>query len=206
MNSQEQELCLQCFLSLPKTLYWNDIDNPISVKLRNTCGVDHAFTFLHYQRKGIAQKMLHDLKYNGNKEIGALLGSWLGESIKNSDSLPKIDLVIPIPLHPHKLRRRGYNQSEILANGLSEAINAQLNVDLLSRLVHTSTQTKKSKTERWTSMQSIFRLENADGLENKTVMIVDDIITTGATTEAAVLAIKNGKPRSVIVASIASGQ
>lgn len=206
LNSVEEHICLPCRLSMPLTNYHLAFDNPIATKLRYTCNVNHAFAFLKYYRKGIAQKILKEVKYKGNGELGVLVGNWFGEELLNSGLEKSFDIIVPIPLHPLKLKRRGYNQSEKIAEGLSNMLHTQHLPHLLKRSVYTQTQTKKGMSERWTTTQSIFMLADCPDLSEKDVLIVDDVITTGATVESAVHCLWQANPRSISVCALASGQ
>ena len=206
LNGVEEHICLPCRLGLPLTNYHRITDNPIAQKLSYTANVRHAFAFLKYYRKGIAQKILQELKYHGNSDIGILLGEWFGEELVNSGMKSDFDVIIPIPLHRLKQRRRGYNQSEMIAQGLANRLDAQMRVDILSRKVYTETQTKKGKSERWTSTAEIFSVDQSVNLSEKNILVLDDVITTGATVESAVISLQQLDPKSISVCALASGQ
>jgi ComF family protein len=193
-------------LSLPLTNYHKNLQNPIAQKLRHTCNVKHAFAYLKYYRKGIAQKILKQLKYNGNGELGILVGHWFGEELLIGGMGSSFDIVVPIPLHHLKLRRRGYNQSEKITEGLTEVLQAEHLPHLLKRSVYTQTQTHKGMSERWTTTQHIFELGEMPDLSEKHVLILDDVITTGATVESAVNCLWQAKPKAISVCALASGQ
>lgn len=202
----EEHICLPCRLSLPLTNYHKNLENPIAQKLRNTCNVNHAFAYLKYYRKGIAQKILKELKYNGNSEVGVLVGKWLGEELSIAGMENTFDIIAPIPLHPLKLKRRGYNQSEKITEGVAEALHIKHSPCLLKRTVYTQTQTQKGMSERWTSTQQIFELGDNIDLSEKHILILDDVITTGATVESAVNCLWQAKPSAISVCALASGQ
>ncbi len=206
LNSVEEHICLPCRLGLPLTNYHQIKDNPIAQKLSYTANVKQAFAFLKYYRKGIAQKILQELKYQGNSDIGILMGEWFGEELVNSGMKSDFDVIIPIPLHSLKQRRRGYNQSEMIAQGLENRLDARMRVDILSRKVYTETQTKKGKSERWTSTVEIFSVDQSVSLSEKNVLVLDDVITTGATVESAVITLQQLDPKSISVCALASGQ
>lgn len=206
LNSVEEYICLPCRLSLPLTNYHKNRENPIAQKLRYTCNVNHAFAYLKYYRKGIAQKILRELKYNGNSEVGTLVGKWFGEELSIAGMDSTFDIIIPIPLHPLKLKRRGYNQSEKITEGLAEALRIEHLPNLLKRTVYTQTQTQKGMSERWTSTEQIFELGDSNDLSEKHILILDDVITTGATVESAVNCLWKVKPKAISVCALASGQ
>lgn len=202
----EEYICLPCRLSLPLTNYHKNRGNPIAQKLRYTCNVNHAFAYLKYYRKGIAQKILRELKYNGNSEVGTLVGKWFGEELSIAGMDNTFDIIIPIPLHPLKLKRRGYNQSEKITEGLAEALRIEHLPNLLKRTVYTQTQTQKGMSERWTSTEQIFEIGDTNDLSEKHILILDDVITTGATVESAVNCLWKAKPKAISVCALASGQ
>lgn len=206
LHAAEQEFCLTCKLHLPRTKYHEDPVNPLYRKLCNTSHVNFAAAFLKYQRKGTAQKILGELKYRGNREIGFILGEWYGQELAAYGFLGKFDALVPIPLHPQKLKRRGYNQSDMIAKGLAVPLQCEFNPHVLERVVFTKTQTKKHKIERWENTEQIFRLKPEAKIEGKHVVIVDDVITTGATIESAIEEIRKGNPAQVSVLGLATGQ
>ena len=130
--------------------------------------------------------MLHQLKYKGNKEIGAELGEMYGQKLARAGCLADVDVIIPIPLHPKKLRIRGYNQSEWIAMGLSKGLGLPYSNDFLVRATFTETQTRKSRFNRWQNVKDVFQAANVEELAGKHVLVCDDVLTTGATTEAAI--------------------
>ncbi|WP_436514447.1 ComF family protein [Ekhidna sp. To15] len=163
--------------------------------------IKSASSFLYFQRKGITQRILHELKYKGKKELGYLMGSWFAPSIKCEN----IDIVIPVPLHKSKLRQRTYNQSEEIAKGIAEKQGLNLRADLIKREVATETQTKKSKAHRWMNMENVYStsLEDLSGLS---VMIVDDVITTGATVGMLCERLVEANVEEIHIATLARGK
>ena len=132
----------------------------------------------------MVQGLIHELKYNGRKELGACLGRWYGHDLKSSDLFAGVDAVVPVPLHPRKMRKRGYNQSAWIAKGLAESLGIPCLEDALLRVKYTETQTRKSRYARWENVKDIFAVNPKNKLVGKHVLLVDDIITTGATIEA----------------------
>lgn len=145
--------------------------------------IDQAYSFLQFSKQGKVQKLLHQLKYGGKPELGEVIGNRLGNELKELQT-DKFDVIIPVPLHKKKLRRRGYNQSEVFAKGLSQALGVPLKTDILYRVKMSHTQTHKSRVERWQNISDAFELTKPDSLADKHVLLVDDVITTGATLEA----------------------
>ena len=160
------------------------------------------FAFLIFKKEGIVQKLLHELKYSNNPEIGVLLGRMYGSKLRQDGVT--FDAVLAIPLHKSKQKLRGYNQSEEFAKGLAEGLNIPLNTSVLKRKEFTETQTKKSKYERWENVSEIFEVKNPEAIQHKHILLVDDVITTGATLEACVHALKKVEGVKVSVASLAT--
>jgi ComF family protein len=146
---------------------------------------------------------LHELKYKGNEDLAVLLGKIYGQRLKNSKAVENIEGIMAIPLHPIKLRKRGYNQSQAFANGLAEVLEIPDYSSLLFRKKNTATQTQKSRIERWNNVKSVFGVKNAETIQNKHILVVDDVITTGATIESCVREIIEKSNCKLSIASIA---
>ncbi|MEQ8470243.1 MAG: ComF family protein [Marinoscillum sp.] len=201
---QENHLCTKCRLSLPKTNYHLKSDNPIQLKFIYEPKVHQACTYLHFNKKGIAQSLIHELKYRDQPELGVLIGNWYAHDLTTCGW--PIDMIIPIPLHKSKLKRRGFNQSERFAAGLSEVLGWPVLDDLIIRKRRTSTQTKKTKVERWQNVNSIYALKTSGGVFEKNVLIVDDVLTTGATIGEMIQLLVNNGVGSIYIATIAAGK
>lgn len=180
----ETEICNYCFLNLPKTNFHKYSRNPVETVFHGRIPTQFASSFYLFHKKGGIQKILHQIKYKQNTELAKLVGQWYADDLKGVELLSDLAYIIPVPLHPKKFKQRGYNQSEEFAKGLSQKLNIPINNSVLTRSQHTSTQTKKSKYERWENVGEVFELNNPDILKNKHIAIVDDVITTGATIEA----------------------
>jgi len=185
----EQHLCFNCLHNLPRTNYHLIIDNPIEKRFWGKVPVYRATAFFFFQKGSPFQKMVHSLKYKGNKEVGLVLGKYAGADLLNSDDFASVDLIIPVPLHPKKYKIRGYNQSEWIGKGLSEILKVPQNTTALCRIHENVTQTKKSVFERYENTEGIFELSDKQALVGKHVLLVDDILTTGSTVEACVRAL-----------------
>jgi ComF family protein len=162
-----------------------------------------ASSFYLFQKKGSIQKVLHAIKYKHNKDLAILVGKWYAEDLKTNDIISNADFIIPVPLHSKKFKIRGYNQSEEFARGLSDGLKIPLNTSVLKRKEFTETQTKKSKYERWENVEDVFELITPETFTNKHVVIVDDVITTGATIEACCQLLQQIEGIQISVLSIA---
>ena len=180
----EDILCTYCLLELPKTNYHLLEDNPIKTKLTGRIPIKHAWAFLKFRKTGIVQRLLHQLKYNNHPEIGVKLGRYYGLELAKAGHQNEIDLIVPVPLHTIRKRRRGYNQSAKFAQGLSETLGIPWDESISIRTVTTATQTKKSKQERWENVKNVFDVHDVDKVKGLRILLVDDVITTGATLEA----------------------
>ena len=179
----EAYLCTNCIVNLPKTDFHLEKDNPVSMVFWGRAKIEMAMAFYEFNKKGKVQRLLHQLKYKGVKEVGALVGELMGFELKNSVLYREIDFIVPVPLHKVKLKKRGYNQSEWIAKGISNAMNIPVNTNSLIRKGVSQTQTKKSRYKRWENVGEIFGVYGND-LKGKSILLVDDVVTTGATLEA----------------------
>ena len=184
LPGREQVLCAWCMHSLPETGYHLGKKNPVEELFYGRMQVERAMALLFFNKESKYNRLLYQLKYQGQKETGIFLGRLLGSRIKEAEA-DTFDSIIPIPLHKAKFRRRGYNQSAVIAKGISEVLNKPVNEKVLFRKVFTSTQTRKGRFDRWRNVEGIFESRNNSEVENKHVLLVDDVVTTGATLEAA---------------------
>lgn len=156
-------------------------------------GFTFALIYFQFSKGGVSQKVLHSLKYGSNKDIGTLLGRWFGEYMMSHYDIKRFDGLIPVPLHKRRERIRGFNQSEVIANGISESTQIPVMTDILERIVYTDTQTKKNKLQRLENIKNVFAIKNPENIQGKSFLIVDDVVTTGATIlECGELCIKSG--------------
>jgi ComF family protein len=188
---------------IPRTGYHNVPGNPVEQLFWGRCYIERASAFSFYTRGSRIRGLIHCMKYRGIKEIGYELGRIYGSSLKSSAFTKGIDLIIPVPLHPDKRRMRGFNQSEIISEGISEATGLPLGAGFLSRAVSSSTQTRRSRYERWTNVEGIFRVHNGEALVNTHILLVDDVITTGSTLESCACELLKREGVKVSVAALA---
>ena len=179
----EDLICLSCIVNLPKTNFHKEKENPVSKVFWGRVDLEMATSFYVFSKKSKVQNLLHQLKYKGVKEVGTVIGKLFGFDLKDSEYYRNIDFIIPVPLHPNKLNKRGYNQSEWIAMGLSESMNIPIDTLSLYRKSDSQTQTKKSRYKRWENVGEIFDVTNKH-IDGKRVLLVDDVVTTGATIEA----------------------
>ena len=180
---KESVLCLRCIDAMPETNFELHPNNPVEKKFWGRLQLQHATAQYYFTRESLMQRLMHQFKYKGNKELGFQLGKIMGESLKKSTRFD-IDALIPLPLFPVKEKKRGYNQATVLCEGIAESMQVPIFRDVIIRPQHTDTQTKKGRIERWQNMEGKFVLTKPEAVINKNVLLIDDVVTTGATLEA----------------------
>ena len=201
----EKQLCKICVSQLPVTHYHlRPEDNELKIKVMGLTKVHRVFSFLRFTKKGVSQRLLHQLKYKNKPELGNLLGSLYGRTLL-STSGNAWDMVVPVPLHPLKLKKRGYNQSERFAQGLAGALGIP-SLTVLQRTVFTETQTNKSRWQRWENVERVFDKGPEWDVTQKNILLVDDVMTTGATLAACANTLLAAGAQSVDIAVIAAGR
>lgn len=197
---QEKEVCLHCISNLPVRL--NIKTEELHQRFYGRLQLEEAFGYLLFKNKGLTQKLLHSIKYKGNKQLAFELGIMFGAKCKELNLFSSVDVVVPIPLHISKFRFRGFNQSAIIAEGLAAGLGIEMNDKAVIRKIKTTTQTKKTRTERWKNVDNTFELV-LSSLANKHVLLVDDVITTGATLESCGQTIVQGATEKLSIACLA---
>ena len=180
----EKLLCALCRDEIPITDHNYSTENAVDKAFYGRVSVKKGAAFLYFEEKGIVKNLIHHLKYGGQKQISAFLGDWFGSRLKSGRDQPKIDLVIPVPLHPKKRRKRGYNQVEGFGKKLATHLGADYSDSLLLKSRNTPTQTTKSRWLRWKHQQGEYHILNPEQIRGKRILLVDDVITTGATLES----------------------
>jgi ComF family protein len=175
---------MKCRHHLPLARHGKENNNPAAQVFWGRVPLRNVFTSFLYTKGNAVQQLVHAFKYNGRKDTGFFLGEELGKIIKASGQVNEIDFIVPVPLHARKKKKRGFNQSEIISGGIASVIDKEVKPEILFRKSYSSTQTKKSKYQRWENVESIFTVKNPSVIENKHLLLVDDVITTGATIEA----------------------
>ena len=181
---KDQLLCFHCLNSLPRTDFAKHPNNLTERIFAGRLDIAAAHSEFYFSKGKIIQHLLHQLKYKGKKEIGVFLGGLLGESILKSGRFLNIDVIIPLPMFIDKEKKRGYNQSVIIANGISSILKVPVLENIVFRNRFTETQTRKQRSERWLNVEGSFDIKNEKLLEGKNILLVDDIITTGSTLES----------------------
>jgi ComF family protein len=181
--SDHTVLCLKCVDAMPETNFELHPNNPVEKRFWGRMELVGASAQYYFTRESLMQHLMHQFKYRGNKELGLQLGRMMGDSLNRAGRFAP-DALIPLPLFGSKEKRRGFNQSTILCEGMSESLKVPVLKEVVMRTQHTDTQTKKGRIERWQNMEGKFILANRDAIVNKHIMLVDDVVTTGATLEA----------------------
>jgi ComF family protein len=184
LKDWEECLCLVCLGKLPVTRFHEESGNKMAEMFWGRVRLQQATAWFYFRKGSIYQDALHKLKYNDRPDIGFLLGRQYGYELNQSRVFIKPDLMVPVPLNPKKLRSRGYNQSDAIAKGLSAGLKISMDQTVLTRPMQTATQTRKSRYDRYLNVSGKFRVADPALLENKHILIIDDVITTGATLEA----------------------
>jgi ComF family protein len=188
---------------LPKTGFEKITDNPVSQLFWGRAEITYATAFCTFDKGGIMQHLMHQLKYKGDREVGEKLGQLFGSELLRSAPFREVELLIPVPLHPKRERKRGYNQSAEIGKGMSEAMGLPLLSGILIRNHYSATQTNKGRFDRWENVKELFSLNNPDMLEGKHMLLVDDVVTTGATLEACAQVLLKVPGTRVSIATIA---
>lgn len=181
LSINEECLCINCLSSLPRTMMHRKKDNEVEKNFWGRFSIERASAFLYYAKGGDVRKLLYDLKYYGGWRTGVFMGKCMASELSSSSFFEGIDAIVPIPLHPKRLRKRGYNQSDMLAQGISKVTSIPVWADVLARNQFTETQTHKSQYERWMNVNEVFVCRKPRDLEGKHILLVDDVLTTGAT-------------------------
>ncbi|MVN19977.1 ComF family protein [Mucilaginibacter arboris] len=180
----EELICADCLYHLPYTDFHLNADNAVAQQFWGRVPLEAAAALLYFTKGSRVQNLMHQLKYKNKPEVGVYLGKLAGKRLLENPIFTSADMIIPVPLHKQKLLKRGYNQSLSFAEGLSEKLSIQAEVDNLVRITGTESQTKKSRTSRYENMKDVFSVKKPEKLADKHILLVDDIITTGATLEA----------------------
>ncbi|GAB2460291.1 amidophosphoribosyltransferase [Hymenobacter qilianensis] len=204
----EDHICTGCRAQFPYTDYHKlpPSENPLARKFWGKLPVRYSLSYLRFLRRGRVQHLLHQLKYQGQRDIGRVLGRWYGAELADHGLATDFDLIVPVPLHPRKLAKRGYNQSDTFAEGLSLSLEVPWSAATLQRTEYTTSQTQKNRAERWQNVAEVFEVAKPADVADKRILLVDDVLTTGATLEACAAALLAAGCREVSIATIACAE
>jgi ComF family protein len=204
LHPENESLCLTCLLQLTPLDICGLKDNYVAMHFWGRVRVEQVYSLFNYFARSRAQKIIHQIKYRNKKQLAIALGRRLAEHMERTPCLPKFDIIVPVPLHPRRVKERGYNQSALISKDISGVLNIQCAEHVLKRKYRTISQTRLNRAERISNMLTAFELsEKLD--DNVHVLLIDDVITTGATLEGCIVAIQNESNRKVSVATIAAG-
>ncbi len=203
LNDNEKTICVQCRHDLPVTNFHFDNSDAVKKVLYGRAKTEHATALFRFKKKGLVQQLIHGLKYKGYENIGVTLGDWLGGELSSLSQYQHIDMVIPVPLHKKKLKKRGYNQVAKFGQHIAEALNTEYQDSVLVKVTNTQSQVNKIRIARWNNNNELFQLKNPNLIENKHILLVDDLITTGATLEACINVLNQAKNVKISIATMA---
>lgn len=203
LNDNETTICINCRHDLPITNFHFDGNDTLKKVLYGRANIENGTALFRFEKKGLVQQLIHGLKYKGYENIGFALGNWLGGELKTLDDYQNIDVVIPVPLHKNKLKKRGFNQVTKFGQQIALALNASYADDVLVKVSNTKSQVTKKRFARWNNNEELFAIKNIESIENKHILLVDDIITTGATLEACITVLNHAKNIKISVATMA---
>ena len=196
------QLCLRCLTSLPETGFHLHRNNPVEKIFWGRVPIVAAMSQFYFTKESLIQHLMHQFKYRGERELGRQLGKCIGSSLLSTNRFSGISGLIPLPLFRKKEKLRGYNQAQILCEGIGEITGIPVVSNVLKRTIHTDTQTHKGRVERWKNMEGKFVVHQKKDLIGKHVLLVDDVVTTGATLEASALALLETEDVSVSIATL----
>lgn len=199
----ESQLCLYCRTALPFTGFETLRDNPVERLFYGRIPLEFASSLLFFTRGEKVQQILHNIKYNERRELAVFMGRMFGERLQNNPTLHDVKSIVPVPLHTHKQHLRGYNQSELFADGIREVLNVEVRSNNLYRLADTPSQTRRTRLERWDNVGEVFALRKPSQFRDQHVLLVDDVLTTGATLEACAQTLKQAEGCRLSIATIA---
>jgi len=190
LRKNENVLCSICLSSLPKTNFHQKEDNPVAKLFWGRADIYTATAYYYFHKGDKVQRLIHQLKYKGARKVGIFIGEQMGYELRGAPNFSSVDIIVPVPLHPKKEKKRGYNQSEMFGRGLARGLGKQMRADILYRKHFTETQTRKSRSARWENVENVFSVRHPESFFGKHLLLIDDVITTGSTLEACIHALK----------------
>ena len=181
LMESESFLCSYCICKLPLTNYHLRTSHLLEQQFRGKFPYEKVTAFLHFEKDSIIQEMIHQIKYRNGESLGRWAGNLMAEEIISSGFFNNIDVIVPVPLHRKKLKERGYNQAEVIAQGVAEVCKLPINRQALQKVIYNTSQTKKGRYERWLNSEGAFKVTTPEDFAGKHVLLIDDVITTGAT-------------------------
>lgn len=203
MVAGEIVICTNCRLTLPKTTYFQIKENPLKIRFYGRIAFDFAASFLVYSKQSRVQNILKAIKYNHAPEVANYFGHWMAEELVLNNHKASFDVIIPVPLHVSRHKYRGYNQAEELAKPIAEKLNLKLDTKSVIRIKSTLSQTKLTGEKRFDNVKEIFFIDNGKEIQGKSILLIDDVITTGATIESLANEILKFKPKNLNMLSLA---
>ncbi|MDQ3392848.1 MAG: ComF family protein [Bacteroidota bacterium] len=202
----EEYICTPCRYNLPKTNYHKLANNHLQQRFFGIIDIKQVYSYLHFIKNGSVSQLLYKLKYGNVPELGEVLGKWFGKDLLEEGVAKEYDMVLPVPLHPSKLRKRGYNQSDQIAQGLAYSLELPFYTTSIIRSQKSESQTKKGRFDRWKNVENVFQVKEEDTVAGKRILLVDDVLTTGATLEACAKAVYTAGCKEVGIATLAAAQ
>lgn len=203
LTYKEHILCVTCRHDLPIINIQNFNKNIVTASFYGKIPIEKAVSFLTFRKHGITQKLIHNLKYKNNQQMGVFLGSWFGHTLQKKQFFNSVDFIVPVPLHPKRLKKRGYNQVTLFGKELSNISGITYLPNILTRTTNTKTQTTQKRFERFSNSKTVFHLTDNKIFENKHILLIDDVITTGATIEACCTELLKTKNIIISIATMA---
>ena len=205
MSANETVLCTSCRINLPETNQHREpYDKYFLNKFAGKVPIRFVAAYMYFNKGGIAQKLIHNIKYKGHKEAGKRVAEWYGyQLLAECSRLNDINIIIGVPLHKRRLQQRGYNQADWIAEGIAGVLNIPAQTDILVRTEFNSSQTNKNRLERWENVKTVFAVVKPEAVQNKNILLVDDVLTTGATIEACAIELFKSGCKTVSVLTLA---
>ena len=204
LYGEEKGLCSTCRMQLPH-VNTGEEQAVLLNKFGGRTPVDYIHAYTYFTKKSMVQRLIHQMKYRGKRDLGFQLGRWCGQELAQQNGSPMLaDMLIPVPIHPLRRQQRGYNQSEWIAEGLSQSMGIQCRSDIMERTRFVSSQTRKNRIERWVNVENVFRVIKPTVVRGQHVIIVDDVLTTGATLEACISQLRKAGATTIGIITIAA--